>query len=61
MPDNGPAKVVYEHLVPYLQGNACYIHIDFNFGSENDRDSFLHRLDTLVNLFEIGGKLNRCE
>jgi hypothetical protein len=61
MPDNGPAKVVYEHLAPYLHGNAAYVHIDFNFGSKHDKDSFLSRLNTLVDLFKIDGKLNRYE
>lgn len=59
MPDDGPSKAIYEHLIPYLQGNTCYVNIDFNFGTNHDSTSFLERLNSLVDLF-VTGELQRC-
>jgi hypothetical protein len=54
MADDGPSKATYDHIRPYLRGNACYINIDFNFGTILDSTSFFERLDSLVDLFETG-------
>lgn len=54
MPDEGPPKIVYEHLVPYLQGNACYAKVDFNFGTPKGCASFTTRLNALVKMFQAG-------
>jgi len=54
MADNGPQRAVYEHLVPYLQGNACYVNVDFNFGTPQDSDCFKNRLNSLVEMFQEG-------
>lgn len=52
--DDGPSKATYEHLVPYLHGNACYVNIDYNFGTDKDSESFSKRLNSLADLFETG-------
>lgn len=52
--DDGPSRPSFEHLVPYLRGNACYINLDFNFGSLPEIHSFSERLETMVDLFESG-------
>jgi hypothetical protein len=52
--DGGPSKLTYEHLVPYLRGNTCYVNIDFNFGTIAETQSFSERLEALVDLFETG-------
>lgn len=52
--DDGPSRPTFEQLVPYLKGNACYAHLDFNLGSEIEEQSFYERLDSLVDLFESG-------
>jgi len=52
--DDGPPKVAYEHIVPYLRGNACYVNIDFNFGTDQDSQSFSKRLDRLADCLEKG-------
>lgn len=52
--DNGPSRLTFEHLVPYLCGNTCYINVDFNFGSIPEIQSFYERFETLADLFESG-------
>jgi hypothetical protein len=52
--DDGPSRPLFEHLVPYLRGNTCYVNIDFNFGSLPDIQSFSQRLEIMVDLFESG-------
>jgi hypothetical protein len=52
--DDGPSRPTFEQLVPYLRGNTCYAHLDFNLGSENEVWSFYEHLDSLVDLFESG-------
>ena len=54
LPDDGPARSTFDHLVPYLKGNACYVNLDFILGSENEIQSFNKRLEFLVDLFESG-------
>ena len=50
MRDDGPSKMVYQHLIPYLQGNALYANIDFNLGTTDGSKSFLECLDILVDM-----------
>ena len=52
--DDGPSRLIFDHLVPYLSGNLCYAHLDFNFGSVPEITSFSERLETLETLFESG-------
>jgi hypothetical protein len=55
--DDGPSRPAFDHIVPYLRGNACYVNVDFNFSSDAETQSFSERLDTLVDYFE--GDLQR--
>jgi hypothetical protein len=59
MQDHGPSRVAYEHVLPYLNGNACHVQLSFDFASPQGQASFLTRLNTLVDLFETGS-LQRC-
>lgn len=52
--DDGPSRPTFEHLIPYLRGNTCYINLDFNFGSLPEIQSFSERLEAMVDLFESG-------
>lgn len=54
MADDGPSKAVYHHIHPYLRGNACYVNLDYNFGTAPDLASFSDRLNSLVDAFETG-------
>lgn len=52
--DDGPSRPTFEHLVPYLRGNTCYVNIDFNIASGIERQSLSERLENLDALFESG-------
>ena len=53
-PDDGPSRTTFDHLVPYLKGNTCYVNLDFNFGSGLEHQSFVERVETLVDLLKSG-------
>ncbi|CAA7262233.1 unnamed protein product [Cyclocybe aegerita] len=43
-PHDLPARMVFDHLHPYLQGNIAYVDIDFNFSTTAFADSYEERL-----------------
>jgi hypothetical protein len=51
---DNPARASYEYLKPYFRGNVAYAEIDFNFGTATSQNSYVQRLNRILEAFETG-------